>query len=83
MNNDLLRPLTSKEVDTYHRNGVVLLTGMFDEDWIKDSNSIYKGIDSNWCRVIFDNGLTIKHNELREYPIYYTKNSISNFYKHS
>ena len=54
----------------------------FDEDWIKDSNSIYKGIDSNWCRVIFDNGLTIKHNELREYPIYYTKNSISNFYKH-
>ena len=54
----------------------------FDNDWIKDSNSIYKGIDSNWCRVIFDNKLTIKHNKLREYPIYYTKNSISNFYKH-
>ena len=54
----------------------------FDNDWVKDSNSIYKGIDSNWCRVIFDNKLTIKHNKLREYPIYYTKNSISNFYKH-
>ena len=37
----------------------------FDNDWIKDSNSIYKGIDSNWCRVIFDNKLTIKHNKLR------------------
>jgi len=44
MNNDLLRPLTSKEVDTYHRNGVVLLTGMFDEDWIKLLN---KGLDIN------------------------------------
>ena len=44
MNNDLLRPLTSKEVDAYHSDGVVLLTGMFDEDWIKLLN---KGLDIN------------------------------------
>jgi len=44
MNTDLLRPLTSKEVDTYHLDGVVLLTDMFDEEWIKLLN---KGLDIN------------------------------------
>ena len=35
MNTELLRPITSKEVDTYHRDGVLLLKNMFDKDWIK------------------------------------------------
>ena len=44
MNSELLRPLTNKEVDTYHRDGVLLLKNMFDEDWIKLLN---KGLDIN------------------------------------
>ena len=44
MNSELLRPLTTKEVDTYHRDGVVPLRGMFDKDWIELLN---KGLDVN------------------------------------
>ena len=34
MNRDIPRAITSDEVETYHRDGVVLLPGMFDGDWI-------------------------------------------------
>jgi ectoine hydroxylase-related dioxygenase (phytanoyl-CoA dioxygenase family) len=34
MNVDIPRAITSDEVATYHRDGVVLLPGMFDGDWI-------------------------------------------------
>ena len=44
MNTELLRPITSKEVDTYHRDGVLLLQNMFDKDWIKILNN---GLDVN------------------------------------
>ena len=44
MNTELLRPITSKEVDTYHRDGVLLLKNMFDKDWIELLN---KGLDVN------------------------------------
>ena len=44
MNSDLLRTITPDEVGTYHRDGVLLLSGMFDKDWIKLLN---KGIDTN------------------------------------
>ena len=44
MNSDLLRAITPDEVGTYHRDGVLLLSGMFDKDWIELLN---KGIDTN------------------------------------
>ena len=44
MNTELLRPITSKEIDTYHRDGVLLLKNMFDKDWIELLN---KGLDLN------------------------------------
>ena len=44
MNTDLLRAITSDEVDTYHRDGVLQLPGMFDNDWIELLN---KGLDAN------------------------------------
>jgi len=44
MNTELLRPLTNKEVDIYHRDGVVQLKSMFDKDWIELLN---KGLDIN------------------------------------
>ena len=44
MNTDLLRTVTSNEVKTYHRDGVLKLSGMFDKDWIEILN---KGLDAN------------------------------------
>jgi len=44
MNTDLLRTITPNEVKTYHRDGVLKLSGMFDKDWIEILN---KGLDAN------------------------------------
>jgi len=44
VNTELLRPITSKEIDTYHRDGVLLLKNIFDKDWIELLN---KGLDLN------------------------------------
>ena len=44
MNTGLLRTITPDEVETYHRDGVLLLPGMFDKDWIELLN---KGLDAN------------------------------------
>ena len=44
MNTSLLRTITLEEVETYHRDGVLLLPGMFDKDWIELLN---KGLDAN------------------------------------
>jgi len=45
VNKELLRTLTNKEIDTYHRDGVVPLRGMFDKDWIELLN---KGLNVNY-----------------------------------
>ena len=45
MNTELLRPITTEEIDTYHRDGVLLLEGMFDKKWIELLN---KGLDANY-----------------------------------
>jgi len=44
MNTGLLRTITLDEIETYHRDGVLLLPGMFDKDWIELLN---KGLDAN------------------------------------
>ena len=44
MNAGLLRTITPYEVETYHRDGVLKLSGMFDKDWIEILN---KGLDAN------------------------------------
>ena len=44
MHTELLRAITTEEVDTYHRDGVLLLKGMFDKNWIELLN---KGLDAN------------------------------------
>ena len=35
MNSELLRQISTEEIDIYHRHGVVPLRGMFDKDWIE------------------------------------------------
>ena len=44
MNTNLLRTITPEEIDTYHRDGVLLLQNMFDKDWIE---LLDKGLDIN------------------------------------
>ena len=44
MNTELLRSITKKEIDTYHKDGVLLLKNMFDDEWIEILN---KGLDVN------------------------------------
>jgi ectoine hydroxylase-related dioxygenase (phytanoyl-CoA dioxygenase family) len=44
MNTELLRSISTKEIDAYHRDGVVPLRGMFDKDWIELLN---KGLNVN------------------------------------
>ncbi len=34
MNTDLIRPITPDEIETYDRDGVVMLSAMFDAEWI-------------------------------------------------
>jgi len=46
MNTDVPREITSDEIAAYHRDGVILLHGMFDADWIA---LLRKGLDIN-CR---------------------------------
>ena len=44
MNTSTCRPITPDEIATYHRDGVVMLTSMFDADWI---NLLRKGLERN------------------------------------
>jgi len=44
MNTGLSRTIAPDEIETYHRDGVLLLPGMFDKDWIELLN---KGLDAN------------------------------------
>jgi ectoine hydroxylase-related dioxygenase (phytanoyl-CoA dioxygenase family) len=44
MNTDMPKAITSDQVATYHRDGVVLLPAMFDNDWI---DVLKKGLNSN------------------------------------
>jgi hypothetical protein len=44
MNMDAPRAITSDEITTYHRDGVVLLPALFDGDWIELLN---KGLTVN------------------------------------
>ncbi len=44
MNRDLPRPITQDEIETYHRDGVVMLPGIFDTDWIE---LLARGLETN------------------------------------
>ena len=47
MNSDPLRPITDAEIETYQRDGVVCLTGMFDGDWVDRACSALDYIIAN------------------------------------
>ena len=41
MNSNLLRAISADQVATYHRDGVVLLPGMFDGEWVDPDHSAF------------------------------------------
>lgn len=44
MNTDMLRNITADEIETYDRDGVILLPAMFDTDWI---DLLSRGLEAN------------------------------------
>ena len=52
-----------------------------DNGWTKKENYFFKGISSSWCKIFFDPIFRIETNKLRDFPIYYDKDTISNFKK--
>jgi ectoine hydroxylase-related dioxygenase (phytanoyl-CoA dioxygenase family) len=44
MNVDMPRAITSDEIANYHRDGVVMLPGMFDREWV---DLLKQGLDAN------------------------------------
>lgn len=44
LNTNPMRAITTEEIETYHRDGVVLLPGMFDQDWI---DLLLRGLEIN------------------------------------
>jgi len=52
-----------------------------DNGWTKKKNYFFKGISSSWCKIFFDPTIRIETNKLRDFPIYYNNDTISNFKK--
>ena len=50
-----------------------------DDGWTINKDHVYKGIESNWCRIDFAEGLRITTNKLRDFPLYYNDTCVSNF----
>ena len=52
-----------------------------DKGWIKNENYYYKGISSSWCKIYVNPSIRIETNKLRDFPIYYNRNLVTNFQK--
>ena len=52
-----------------------------DNGWTKHENYFYKGFSSSWCKIYVDPVIRVETNKLRDFPIYYNDNTISNFEK--
>ncbi len=49
-----------------------------DTGWIINDKKVKKGTSNNWCEINFANGVQIKHNEIRDFPLWYNENCCSN-----
>ena len=59
-------------------------TGWFiylDSGWSLAEDYFFKGFSSSWCKIYFDPIIKIETNKLRDFPIYYNKDSVTNFQK--
>ena len=49
-----------------------------DRGWIIDGDTARKGTSNNWCLLDFSKGLTISHNNIRDFPLWHGNDSVSN-----
>ena len=49
-----------------------------DTDCIISGKHAKKGIVNNWCEINFSGGVHIKHNKIRDFPLWYNENSCTN-----
>jgi hypothetical protein len=49
-----------------------------DKDWSVNKDHAFKGDSLSWCRISYVAGLSITTNELRDFPIYYDKDCVTN-----
>ena len=76
---------SSKEIDSpfnltkhkSHNNWFIYL----DHAWTKNENYFFKGISSSWCKIYFEPTIRIETNKLRDFPIFYNTDSVTNFIK--
>jgi hypothetical protein len=63
---------------TKHRinNGLNLY---LDKGWTRTDDYFYKGFRSSWCKIFVDPIFRIETNELRDFPIFYDNDTVSNF----
>ena len=53
----------------------------FDNNWTINDHSISKGLSNNHCTIQFGDTIEIEHNEIRDFPLWYDSNTVSNFTK--
>jgi hypothetical protein len=49
-----------------------------DKDWSINGNHAFKGDVLSWCKISYETGLSITTNELRDFPIYYDEDCVTN-----
>ena len=49
-----------------------------DKGWTRTDNYFFKGFETSWCKIHFDPTIKIETNTLRDFPIYYNKDSVTN-----
>lgn len=74
---DISSPLHGLTKHKIRHNQILYL----DNGWTRKENYFYKGISSSWCKIFFDPTFRIETSKLRDFPIYYNKDTISNFKK--
>lgn len=50
-----------------------------DRGWTKTDNYFYKGFSGSWCKIYVDPIVRIETNKLRDFPIYHSTDTVSNF----
>tara|TARA_X000001382_G_C3173209_1_gene180274 strand:- start:217 stop:1242 length:1026 start_codon:yes stop_codon:yes gene_type:complete len=50
-----------------------------DRGWKRIDNYFHKGISTSWCKIYIEPEIKIETNKLRDFPIFYDKENVSNF----
>ena len=50
-----------------------------DDGWTFHLNTLKKGNKNSWCEINFTDQIEFKHNRSRDFPIYYTNDTVASF----